>query len=556
MDLFTIDGKIFKIGNGPYGPHASNVFVSTSTDSCCYEQNFLETVDPQPQTEDWTNFITSFIPSTVSAFKMSASAVHYSGYRPVPYTADDSPICRAVVSADPVDTTSRTMTIPVDGINANFIWHQYSSSGTMICLSAELGHWEPISRICGSASSSNEPMSAAVSVYNRFFGGSREQWESGGCSSCSALSPKNKLFGAIQFFYYSGSASGVSDEFVGFDTSNPLGLPPKTVRLWYPDYYLPTFTYGSADQVSKFPNIWDWKYDNSSWHWGLAWTGPATALGSNTKGVTSFDYLFEDSDINRIDSFDIHSCTDLGVMFAYATSLSSINIGDTRSVTSFYGTFTDCSSLTAIPTMNMSAAKNVRSMLKDCYSIQSGALELYQRLTSMPTPPSSHSWCFSRCGRNTPIGSAELEQIPATWGGMLKEYQDEYCLEIIPEYCTNILFGKLEANPYYSQPILSGFVYVSGSWSAIPSNLIDRLNSGSSYSFSGNGLKMYFSSIDGDIIYMDFRGANEQSYNETNCTAVLYGKLIGSDTWSQRGSAAYNRKQTPSQIGISSNIVE
>lgn len=223
MDLFTIDGKIIKIGNGPYGPHASNVFVSTSTDSCCYEQNFLETVDPQPKTEDWTNFITSFIPSTVSAFKMSASAVHYSGYRPVPYTADDSPICRAVVSADPVDTTSRTMTIPVDGINNGFIWHQYSSSGTMVYLSAELGHWEPISRICGSASSSNEPMSAAVSVYNRFFGGSREQWESGGCSSCTALSPRNKFFGAVQFYYYSGSASGVSDEFIGYDTPVPVG---------------------------------------------------------------------------------------------------------------------------------------------------------------------------------------------------------------------------------------------------------------------------------------------------------------------------------------------
>ena len=223
MGLFTVDGKIIRIGNRGYNPYASEVFVSTSTDSCCYEQNFTESVDPKPQTEDWTNFITSFVPAKVSAFKMSASAVHYSGYRPVPYTADDSPICRAVISADPVNTTSRTMTIPVDGINTGFSWHQYSSSGTMIYLSAELGHWEPISRICGSASSSTEPMSAAVSVYNRFFGGTREQWESGGCSSCSALSPRNKFFGAVQFYYYGASASGLSDEFIGYDTSVPVG---------------------------------------------------------------------------------------------------------------------------------------------------------------------------------------------------------------------------------------------------------------------------------------------------------------------------------------------
>ena len=47
-------------------------YSSTASTATCYEQIFVEESDPAPETEDWTNFITSFDPTQYDAFGMTA----------------------------------------------------------------------------------------------------------------------------------------------------------------------------------------------------------------------------------------------------------------------------------------------------------------------------------------------------------------------------------------------------------------------------------------------------------------------------------------------------
>jgi hypothetical protein len=60
------------------------------------------------------------------------------------------------------------------------------------------------------------------------------------------------------------------------------------------------------------------------------------------------------------------------------------------------------------------------STFRNCTSVQSGALALYQQASTQATPPPSHSGCFSGCGLNAPSDApihAEMRQIPMSWGG-------------------------------------------------------------------------------------------------------------------------------------------
>jgi hypothetical protein len=56
-------------------------------------------------------------------------------------------------------------------------------------------------------------------------------------------------------------------------------------------------------------------------------------------------------------------------------------------------------------------------MFIDCTNVQSGALALYQQMSTQTTQPTVYGDCFTNCGSNTTTGAAELAQIPASWGG-------------------------------------------------------------------------------------------------------------------------------------------
>lgn len=110
--------------------------------------------------------------------------------------------------------------------------------------------------------------------------------------------------------------------------------------------------------------------------------------------------------------------------FYGCTALESVPLYDTSSVTTFYstsrgGTFHNCSSLKSIPLFNTSSATNVRQMFSGCTKVESGALALYQQMSTQTTPPTTHTNTFQNCGRDTVTGAAELAQIPTSWGGTM-----------------------------------------------------------------------------------------------------------------------------------------
>ena len=118
--------------------------------------------------------------------------------------------------------------------------------------------------------------------------------------------------------------------------------------------------------------------------------------------------------LTAIPLLNISNVTDMNYMFGN-TNLTTVPLLNTSNVIDMGYMFYRCSSLTAIPLFNTSKATNVKSMFEYCTRVESGALALYQQLSSQANPPSSHSKTFYSCGSYTASGTAELEQIPSDW---------------------------------------------------------------------------------------------------------------------------------------------
>jgi surface protein len=102
-------------------------------------------------------------------------------------------------------------------------------------------------------------------------------------------------------------------------------------------------------------------------------------------------------------------------MFYGCTSLTTVPYINTSSVTSMIRMFYNCTSLKTVPLLDTSSASNVAAMFSGCTNVESGALALYQQMSSQATPPSTHTQAFTNCGSNTTTGAAELAQIPSDW---------------------------------------------------------------------------------------------------------------------------------------------
>lgn len=203
--VYTYDGrpiKLFVTGSGLETSVASSTIVtgtgtiqytteqfsSTSASARVYEQIFTQQADPQPETEDWTNFICEFDPTKYDEFSAYCSAVIY-----YPDSGSSiSPIVRAFYAPS---STGLSASLPVDGVNTGLDWSysSYNSSTHLLNLYASTQKWYPLSAIVGSAT---EPMLAAVCAYNPLFKKTRAQWASG---QCSALPYNCKFSGAIAF---------------------------------------------------------------------------------------------------------------------------------------------------------------------------------------------------------------------------------------------------------------------------------------------------------------------------------------------------------------------
>ena len=137
----------------------------------------------------------------------------------------------------------------------------------------------------------------------------------------------------------------------------------------------------------------------------------------DTSSVTNMNGMFSFCTLTTVPLFNTSSCEDMRNMFYYCRSLTSVPLFNTSNVTNMNSMFMECTSLTSVPLFNTSSVTNMDWMFTDCVNVQSGALALYQQASTQTTPPSSHSNTFYLCGSNTTTGTAELAQIPATWGG-------------------------------------------------------------------------------------------------------------------------------------------
>lgn len=254
------------------------------------------------------------------------------------------------------------------------------------------------------------------------------------------------------------------------DPLNPLNLPAYTIRLLYKDGVTPSFTKGTAVQVSSSPNIWDLTYMNSDWTGLLqAHENLLEVLGANSSGVTTMAQmlfgcyslyrvsLFDTSNVTDMRSmfsdfspahgnnltsvplFDTSNVTNMYWMFGCCTKLTSVPLFDTSNVTNMYHMFSDCSELpsvplfdtssvtsmdsmfencsqlSSVPLFDTSSVTNMNYMLYNCYNVESGALALYQQASTQVNPPTNHIQAFKDCGRDTVTGAAELAQIPDDW---------------------------------------------------------------------------------------------------------------------------------------------
>lgn len=130
--------------------------------------------------------------------------------------------------------------------------------------------------------------------------------------------------------------------------------------------------------------------------------------------ATNMEYMFSSSSVTGIPLLDTSSATSMEGMFGNS-SIVTVPLLNTSNVTNMYAMFANCLNLTTIPLFNTSSATNVEDMFSSCHNVQSGALALYQQMSTQTNPPTNHDNTFYNCGDETITGQAELNQIPLAW---------------------------------------------------------------------------------------------------------------------------------------------
>ena len=152
--------------------------------------------------------------------------------------------------------------------------------------------------------------------------------------------------------------------------------------------------------------------------------------------------------IEYIPDMDTPNVTDLYLAFGSCYALKRIPRINTAKVTDMTGTMNACPALAELPVFDYSSATVIKLLagansadktspsidripnldtmtdkLEDCDSafrnlrhVKYGILEAYNVL--LACNPSTHKYCFTNCGIDTDEGRAQLEQIPASWGGL------------------------------------------------------------------------------------------------------------------------------------------
>lgn len=200
------------------------------------------------------------------------------------------------------------------------------------------------------------------------------------------------------------------------DPYNPLNLPGNTIRIKVTNSYTPDMG-DTQTLVDSTNNIWDIYKQSNDWNGLFNFNGLILeVLGANTHNITDMSNMFWGCErLTSVSLYDTSNVTNMSIMFRNCFNLISVPLFDTSNVTNMSNMLESCQSLPYIPLFNTSKVTNVYGMCAYCYSVETGALALYNQMSSQTTPPSSHSSCFLNCGYYTQTGAAELAQIPSDW---------------------------------------------------------------------------------------------------------------------------------------------
>ena len=139
---------------------------------------------------------------------------------------------------------------------------------------------------------------------------------------------------------------------------------------------------------------------------------------SNTGSLSNCQYMFSGcTSLLQAPDISLANAASCAHMFSGCRSMTTAQAYDSDKATDLSYMFEGCSSLTAVPLIKTASATNVTDMFRLCTHVESGALALYNQMSSQTNPPVSHSRCFKNCGSITITGAQELAQIPTSWGG-------------------------------------------------------------------------------------------------------------------------------------------
>lgn len=349
------------------------------------------------------------------------------------------------------------------------------------------------------------------------------------------------------------------------DPYNPLRLPPYTMRFQLSDNVDPTDVTNPSwpssavwTQVSSNPNVWDFKYENSDWHVSnsifFSLRENFSVLGANTAGVVNMGHLFRYAPLVSIEHpFDTSSVTNANYMFASIArylSLPMFDFSNVQSIESMFnasyfeeipdydfssvrGSITNlcqgCTSLKSVPdfTFTVNNLTNTDAAFQGCGQVESGALSMYNKL-SASTGITSHQWTFGGCGSDTVTGAQELAQIPASWGGTMRAWQNDYYIEVIPTTLSrNVAFGKFYTNNV-RQSVTSAQIK-DGSWISLGSYTVDNLNNNANYVYMDivDGFRAFFTKA-ADLTSLRYSSSGAT----VGVNITVYGKRVGSSSWS------------------------
>lgn len=202
-----------------------------------------------------------------------------------------------------------------------------------------------------------------------------------------------------------------------FDTSS-------VVKAYLAYQYVAYGMFGSCSSLTSVPGF-DFSKADSLEQAFRGCTNLVSIQDLKTDAITSLKATFLGcTSLKSAPNMNTSHVTIMGGAFSGCRALESVPLYDTSSVTAFFdsnrgGAFYNCSSLKSIPLFNTSSATNVRDMFRGCTNVESGALALYQQMSTQTTPPATHVNAFQNCGRDTVTGAAELAQIPTSWGGTM-----------------------------------------------------------------------------------------------------------------------------------------